>query len=239
MRDTDAKGRHANVEMGTTISPWKKWSFNPTYGYKRRNHDFNHLLDADRGLQSGNGFPAAVLERDTEGQNWGLNTTWKPTRWLKTSLAYEGEQSDYTTTVGSLNLNGVNYPAGSILAGNYDSHSYRFTTTLTPAARWFWTGTASYTDSRIVSGINDNNTIAPYDGDLYTCFPHGHFYTTRQPDCWPTTHSVMRTMVKPCLWVYPWVLNSVSTPGNLKCTSSFQIRIHLGFNTPTIDTEMT
>ena len=170
MRDTDAKGRHANVEMGTTFSPWRTWSFNPTYGYKRRNHDFKHLLDTDRSGQPGNGFPAAVIERDTEGQDWGLSTTWKPTRWLKTNLAYEGEQSDYTTTVGSLNLNGVNYPSGSILAGNYDSHSYRLSTTLSPAQRWFWTGTASYTDSRIVSGINDNATIAPYDGDLYTLF---------------------------------------------------------------------
>ncbi|HBP55880.1 MAG TPA: hypothetical protein DD687_08030, partial [Verrucomicrobiales bacterium] len=44
------------------------------------------------------------------------------------------------------------------------------TTTLTPAVRWFWMGSASYSDSRIVSGINDNNTIAPYAGDLYTLF---------------------------------------------------------------------
>ena len=170
MRDTDAKGRHANVELGTTFSPFYQWSFNPTYGYRRRHHDFNNLLDTDRGPQPGNGFPAAILERSTEGQNWGLKTTWKPVRWLKTSLAYEGEQSDYRTTVGTLNLNGVTYPTGSLLAGNFDSHTYRFTTTLTPAVRWFWMGSASYTDSRIVSGINDNNTIAPYAGDLYTLF---------------------------------------------------------------------
>lgn len=170
MRDTDATGRHARWDLGTTISPWAKWTFQPNYGYKRRHHDFKHLLDTDRGFEPGNGYPGAIQDRETEGQDWGLQVGWKPARWLKTTVAYEGEQTDYRTRVGALSLFGTPFPAGSILAGNYDSHTYRLTTTLSPAQRWFWTGSAGYTDMRIVSGMNDNATIAPYDGDLLHLF---------------------------------------------------------------------
>jgi len=111
-----------------------------------------------------------LRERETEGQDWGMTVGWKPVRWLKTSLAYEGEQTDYRTDINALTLFGVPYPAGSTLAGNYDSHTYRFTTTLSPAQRWYWTGSTSYTDMRIVSSMNDNTSIAPYDGELLSLF---------------------------------------------------------------------
>jgi len=77
---------------------------------------------------------------------------------------------DYTTRTGSVSLFGTPFPGGSLLAGNYDSHHYRLTTTLSPSQRWFWTSSIGYTDSRIVSGIQDSNILAPYDGDLITFF---------------------------------------------------------------------
>ncbi|MDG1892295.1 MAG: hypothetical protein P8L18_13370 [Verrucomicrobiota bacterium] len=170
MRKTNARGNHVSIETGTTLSPWKKWTFNPTYGYKRRHHTFRHPIDSDLGTEPANGYPAFILERLTEGHNWGVKTRWKPLNWIHFRLSYENGQTEYRTGLGSIALNGKAYPGGKAHSGNYDTHAYRLTMTLTPTHRWFWTISSAYTDERIISAINDNLVIAPYDGDLYSLY---------------------------------------------------------------------
>ena len=93
-----------------------------------------------------------------------------PANWIKTTLKYELDAIDYTTVTDPSAVGNPPpfYPGGSVLAGNYDAHTFSLETALTP---WPWlnlAATFSYSNSRTVSGDNGYAGVQPYEGDIYS-----------------------------------------------------------------------
>jgi hypothetical protein len=91
--------------------------------------------------------------------------------------------TDYrTTALPSLADNGVAQPGGRIDAGNYDAHIYSVNATLSPWRRLHWSATLSYSQSRIVSGVNNYAQVVPYEGDVYSVISSATFVVSQKTD---------------------------------------------------------
>ena len=117
------------------------------------------------GDYAGNGYPAFIRERDVDQDEVEAKLALRPSRWLKTTFKYQWRGTDYRTATDPSTVTLFDpitfdpiiapQPGGTILAGNYDSHIYSLNATLTPWRRLYLATTFSYTQSRIVSGVNE------------------------------------------------------------------------------------
>jgi hypothetical protein len=104
--------------------------------------------------------------------------------WLKTTFKYQATATDYrTTTESSTNVTLVAFfPSGEILAGNEDAHVYSINTSLTPWRRFNLSTTFSYSQSRLLTGVNNGTTVVPYRGDIYSVLSTATFVMSRSTD---------------------------------------------------------
>ena len=78
-----------------------------------------------------------------------------------------------------------------MLAGNYDAHIYSLGTSLTPWRRLRLTSTVSFTDSRLRTGINNGDTVLPYQGEIWSSLSTANLALTDRTD-WTSSHSFSR-----------------------------------------------
>ncbi|MCI0536594.1 MAG: hypothetical protein L0Z50_15345, partial [Verrucomicrobiales bacterium] len=189
LRDTDARSDLYQYRTGFTISPWQPVLFEANYKHRLKRSQYNHLTDFYPpfdpvtgeyfpGDYAGNGYPAFIREREVDQDEFEAKLALRPAKWLKTTLKYQWRGTDYRTTTDPSTVtlfDPVTFdtiispqPGGSILAGNYDAHIYSLNAALTPWRRLYLATTFSYTQSRIVSGVNERGGLVPYDGDIYS-----------------------------------------------------------------------
>jgi len=184
LRDTDASNDLKDVRAGFNLSPWTKVNLVSSYRHRIRENDFDHLTDTDQSNPArppfgvpGNGYPAFILARDTVSDEVEAKLVLHAASWLKTSLKYQLTATEYTTaTAPSITaFPRVQQPGGEILDGNYDANSYSLNTTLTPWRRLYLSATFLYSDSRLVSGVNNGTSLVPYAGDVYSVLSSANF----------------------------------------------------------------
>ncbi|MCI0534184.1 MAG: hypothetical protein L0Z50_03045, partial [Verrucomicrobiales bacterium] len=198
LRDTDARSDLYQLRTGFTISPWQPVMFESNYKVRSRKSTYDHLTDQDPpvplGSFLGNGYPAFILERDVDQHEVEAKLAVRPARWLKTTLKYQWRGTAYETVTAPSNV-AIGFdpntfdpiisaePGGSVFAGNYDAHIYSLNATLTPWKRLYLSTTFSYTESRIVSGVNGRAGLAPYEGDIYSALTTANFVINNKTDC--------------------------------------------------------
>jgi mono/diheme cytochrome c family protein len=187
-RDTYAKGDLKQYRAGFTVSPWPRVSLDASWTHRDKQTDYDNRVDTD-GSQPpfffpGNGYPAFMLSRDIRTDGAEARLVLRLLTWLKTTLKYQVTATDYhTTTESSTNVVlGVFLPGGEILAGNEDAHVYSISTSLTPWRRLNLSTTFSYSQSRLLTGVNDGVTVVPYRGDIYGVLSTATFVVSRSTD---------------------------------------------------------
>ncbi|HXT39894.1 MAG TPA: c-type cytochrome domain-containing protein [Candidatus Angelobacter sp.] len=188
VRDTNARGDLKQYRAGFTISPWPRVSLDASFTHHDKRTDYDNRSDID-GSQPpfffpGNGYPAFMLSRDIKNDSVTARLVLRPATWLKTTLKYEVTATDYhTSTESSTNVSlGAFFPGGEILAGNEDAHVYSINTTLTPWRRLNLSTTFSYSQSRLLTGVNDGAVVVPYRGDIYSVLSTATFIVSRSTD---------------------------------------------------------
>ena len=118
-----------------------------------------------------NGYPGFILNRKIKTDQFETKLELRPANWLKTTLTYQITGTDYSSTTDpafdfiSLQLAS---PGGSIMDGRYNAQTYGFGATLTPIQRLYFSGTFTYSQSRVTTASNDDPSIVPYNGNVYT-----------------------------------------------------------------------
>ena len=104
--------------------------------------------------------------------------------WLKTTLKYQLTATDYRTTADPSTrfFPRTPQPGGETLAGNYDASTYSLNTTVTPWRRLYLSGTFSYSDSRLTTGVVDGTSLVPYRGDIYSVVSSANFAVNEATD---------------------------------------------------------
>lgn len=186
LRDTDATTDVKQYKFGFTVSPWSSFSISPSYRHRLSQNDYDHIRDTDESPRPGHGYPAYIRERDVDEDQFALKLVWKPLNWLKTTWKYEWIGTDYRTETDPSFA--PESPGGALLAGNFDGHHYSLGTTFTPWHRWYLTTSFTYSDTRVVSGVNNGAQVVPFDGDIYTAHASTTFVLTETVD-WEATYT--------------------------------------------------
>lgn len=201
LRDTDATSDLKDHRIGVSVSPWAKVSLHSSFKHRLKQNDFDHALDSDGSTEPGNGYSAFIRNRDmkTDELETKLVVHWMPA--LKTTLKYRLTATDTTSVTDpatTIAFDPVTFlpmdqvlPGGSVLAGNYDAHIYSLGTSLTPWRRLRLTSTVSFTDSRLRTGINNGDTILPYQGEIWSALSTANLALTDRTD-WTSSHSFSR-----------------------------------------------
>jgi hypothetical protein len=170
---TDVTSDRYNLRTGFNTSPWRWFALDAQYQRKYSNTDYNHLIDEfvspfgdPTYTTPTNGYPAFILNRKIQSDEFETKLTLHPANWIRTTLTYQITATDYSSKTEPVFF-GLS-PGGPILDGHYDAQTYGFSTTLTPWRRFYFSGTFTYSQSRAVTANNGDPSVAPYRGNIYT-----------------------------------------------------------------------
>jgi len=176
LRRTDYSNDLQEYRTGFNTSPWRWLSLNAHYKYRDSGSDYNNTQRA----APEEGYPAFIRRRDIVGDEIQAKLVVKPVNWLKTTFTYKTADTDYHTTTEPF-PDGT-YPGGEILAGHYRANVYSVSTALMPIRRLNLSTTFSYSDTRTATANNDDPSIVPYQGDLYTVISSARFALNQSTD---------------------------------------------------------
>jgi Planctomycete cytochrome C len=174
---TDATNHRYNFQTGFNTSPWRWFALNAQYQYQYSDTDYSYPIDVVDGFSgTGNGYPGFILNRKIKTDGFETKLDLRPANWLKTTLSYKIAGTDYSSITdpalfplppvpGTPQLVS---PGGSIMDGSMDTQTYGLGVTLTPIQRLYFYNAFTYTHSRTVTASNNDLSIVPYSGDLYT-----------------------------------------------------------------------
>jgi hypothetical protein len=170
---TDATSDRYDLQTGFNTSPWRWFGWNAQYHGQYSNTDYNHLIDwyvspyGDPGSPAPeNGYPAFILNRKIQNNEFETKLTLRPANWLRTTLTYQITATDYSSKTDPVAF-GIS-PGGPILDGQYNAQTYGFSATLTPSRRFYLSGTFTYSQSRTITANNGDPSVVPYCGNVYT-----------------------------------------------------------------------
>jgi hypothetical protein len=168
----DATNLRYNVATGFNTSPWSWFSLNAQYEYQSSDTDYNYPVDVVDGVSGvANGYPGFILNRKIKTDQFETKLELRPANWLKTTLTYQITGTDYSSVTDPAfdpNVAQLISLGGPILDGRYDAQTYGLGATLTPIQRLYFTETFNYSRSRVTTAGNNDPSIVPYDGNVYT-----------------------------------------------------------------------
>ncbi len=174
MDNTDATSDRYNLRAGFNTSPWTWFEWNAQYQRQYSDTDYNHLMDvfvsssafgSPLFVTPSNGYPAFILSRKIEGDGFSTKLTLRPANWLNTAFSYQYMATDYSSKTDPDGFFGI---GGPILDGRDDEQTCGLNAMLTPFRRFYFSGTFTYTHSRVVTADNGVSSVVPYRGDTYT-----------------------------------------------------------------------
>jgi hypothetical protein len=168
----DAMNYRYHVQTGFNTSPWRWLALNAQYEYQSSDTDYNYLVDVVDGISGvANGYPGFILSRKITTDQFETKLELRPANWVKATLTYQINGTDYSSTTDpafDYGLSQLVSPGGPILDGSYDAQTYGVGVTLTPIQRLFFSGTFTYSRSRVTTAANDDPSVVPYSGNVYT-----------------------------------------------------------------------
>ena len=168
----DATNYRYNFQTGFNASPWRWFALNAQYQYQSSDTDYNFPVDVVDGISGvTNGYPGFILNRKIKTDQFETKLELRPANWLKTTLTYQISGTDYLSTTDpayDFVLSQLVSPGGSIMDGRYNAQTYGLGAALTPIQRLYFSGTFTYSQSRVTTASNGDPSIVPYSGDIYT-----------------------------------------------------------------------
>ena len=171
---TDATGDRCNLRAGFNTSPWTWIEWNAQYQRQYSDTDYHHLIDVFVSpfafgnplfVAPSNGYPAFILNRKIQSDGFATKLTLRPVNWLRTTLSYQSTATDYSSKTDPDAFFGV---GGPILDGRDNEQTWGLGAVLTPFRRFYFSGTFTYSHSRVVTADNGISSVVPYRGDIYT-----------------------------------------------------------------------
>jgi hypothetical protein len=171
---TDVTSDRYNLRAGFNTSPWRWVAWNAEYQRQYSDSDYNHLVDVfvspfygdPTSVAPANGYPAFILNRKIQSDGFETRLTLRPLNWLRTTLSYHLTATEYSSKTDPVYF-GIS-PGGPIPDGRSDAQTVGFSATLTPCRQLYLSGTFTYSRSRTVTAVNEDPSVAPYSGNIYT-----------------------------------------------------------------------
>lgn len=161
---TDALNHFYDARTGLTTSPWSWLELGGHY--RRRDsstgYNNNNLVDLP-----GTGYPGFITHRDIALDEVEGRIVLRPVSWWNARLTYDRDRTGFSSTTGSYTNSMIGFP---ILDGRTASDSFGLGMTFTPWARFYFSGSATYSHSRTTTATGENSAAAvvPYVGDIWT-----------------------------------------------------------------------
>lgn len=171
---TDATNYRYDFQTGFNMSPWRWLALNAQYQYQSSDTDYNYPIDVVDGNSSvSNSYPGFILDRKIKTDGFETKLDLRPLSWLKTTLTYQITGTDYSSVTDPFIVKNPGSPpmvapGGPIMDGRYNAQTYGFGVTLTPIQRLYFSGTFTYSESRVTTASNGDPSIVPYSGNIYT-----------------------------------------------------------------------
>jgi len=148
-----------DYRIGFNSSPLAHVTWTGRYRHLIDHNSYNYPTDTEVG------YPGFITAQDFVTDEFMTKLTLRPVPRFSVSLMYQLITTDIRT--GSESVAPL-VPGGSLLTGNYDANVYSLSATLTPMARLYLTGYASYQDTRTATFVNQNPAVTAYKGGVYT-----------------------------------------------------------------------
>ena len=178
-RNTDANNLCYDLKAGFDTSPWN-WADLVTQGSEHFSDTaYNQLNGVFDGMGSPtNGYPSFILNRLISSAQFETKLVLHPASWLKTTLTYQLTDTQYQTrtdpaydsTVQTLVSQG-----GTIADGNCELQTFGVSATITPMRKLFLSGSMTYSRSRTSTADNNDPSIVPYQGEIYTLIASANY----------------------------------------------------------------
>jgi len=187
VRNTDASSDLKDFRAGFNTSPWRRVSLSALYRRYDNNTYYNNWFKESPLQFVAAGYPAFISERTLLSNEADAKLALQLTPWLKTSLTYQWLANDYHTTTDPVSdpvtgdPTGIS-PGGSLQAGSYDAQTTSLNAVLTPWRRLFLSTTFAYQHARTVTAANDDPSVAPYTGDIYSVMLSGNYALNPKTD---------------------------------------------------------
>jgi mono/diheme cytochrome c family protein len=179
LRNTKASNDLRDIRAGFNTSPLQPISFTGQVRRYESDTDYNHIQD-----ESVLAYPAFILSRNVLTHEAEARLTFRPTSYLQTSLVYRYERTRYDTSTEAANLAGPGEvsPGGSLQAAHYSSRTYSANATFFPLARLSLSGTFSYQKTSMAAFNNNDPSLVPYRGDVFTVLANSTYAISTNSD---------------------------------------------------------
>ncbi len=171
-RETAANALRYDLKAGFSTSPWSWGDWTTQFERQASLTDYHQLTDLWQGVSgASNGYPGFLLNRETISDSVATRLVLRPARWLKTTLSYQLDFTDYSSTTDPTFVS-----AGGFVADGYsDSQTYSVGATLTPWRPMFFNAAFNYSRSRTVTTYNGDPSLVPYEGDVVTLITSANY----------------------------------------------------------------
>jgi hypothetical protein len=180
-RDTDASNHLRDCRVGFSTSPWQRASLSAHLRNRSSDSDYDHISRMNLSDLPTEGYPAFILARKIDTDEFQTKLVLRPFNWLKTTLTYQLVATDYYTRTKPLSDLEI-APGGRVFAGNYDAHIYGINATITPVQRLYLSAGFTCSDTRTVTADNGNVSVARYRGDVWTLISSATFLASKTTD---------------------------------------------------------
>jgi hypothetical protein len=171
-RQTAANNFRYDLKTGYSVSPWE-WA-DLTMQYERQSSDTEYSQLQDLFLGSSgptNGYPAFILGRTITSDQFETKLALYPAAWLKTTLTYQITDTGYSSKTDPAFdpiVEELVSEGGSIADGRSHLQTYGVAATVTPWRQLYFSGTFTYSRSRLFTADNGDLSIVPYEGEIVT-----------------------------------------------------------------------
>ena len=177
LRDTDASNDLQDYRGGFHVSPWHRMSLSAHYRKRLKKNDYDHDADVN---SVGAAYSAFITGQQFDTDEVETKLVLRPARWLKTTLSFRVEETDYETKTDAA----PPFTPGGRLgeAGEHDAQVYGVNFVLTPIRRLYFSTTFTYADTRTRAFANGDAAIVPYEGDIYSVLASSSYAVNEKSD---------------------------------------------------------
>jgi hypothetical protein len=175
LRNTDFTNDRREWRAGFDTSPWRWIALSAHYRKRISDSDY----DTTKEMTNGPGYPGFIRWREIDTDETQAKLVLRPATWLKATLTYQLVATDYSTKTAV--LPGMAIPPG-LLAGNYDANVYGLNLVLNPLQRLSFSGSFTWSDTRTRTASNDDPSIAPYRGNVYSLLASATYVLNQATD---------------------------------------------------------
>ncbi len=169
---TTMKDNRYDLKGGFNTSPWRWVAWNVQYGVKSSTTSYDNFQDIYNGIPGPtNGYPGFILDRKIRGNDFETKFDVHPARWLKTTLTYQLSDTTYSSSTDpafDFGLGQSVSPGGFVPDGEYKDQTLGLNAVLTPVQQFYFSGSFTYTHSHASTASNNDPSIVPYTGDIFT-----------------------------------------------------------------------